>query len=98
MTASARRQRFCAHKLFKQLDRFRIPGNISDCSFMIFGKKRRRLVGRKFFVFAKKCRVSIGFAKGFFQNLYTVFGCSGVKIEVCTDNSKVEMPLNKFAL
>ena len=85
---SAGRQGFSTHKLFKQLDRFSIPGNVFDCSLMIFGQKRRRLVRRKLFVFAEEFRVSIGFAKGFFQSLYPVLGCSGGKNEGGTGHPK----------
>jgi hypothetical protein len=76
---SARRQGFRAHELFEQLDRFGIAWNLFDRLFMIFGQKRRRLVGRKFFILAEELGISIGFPKSLLENLYPIFGCSGRK-------------------
>src|SRR4030095_12822655 len=47
--------------------------------------------------FAEELGISVGFAKGFFQNLYPILRCSGRKNERGTGTPKRALQLNHFA-
>ena len=74
---SVRCEGFRARNLFEQVNHLRIARDLSDHLLMVSWVKAGWLRSGEFFVFFVKFRVRIGFAKGFLQNFYTLFGSSG---------------------
>ena len=64
---------------------------------MIFGQKRRRIVGGELLVLAEKLRVPIGLAKGLLENFYPILGCPGRKNEGRAANPKGTLQHDDFA-